>query len=59
MIEDFCRKTIDSLKESGNIRTIPQEPGNGLIDLSTNDYMGVASNRQLLERFFIRPTLTI
>ena len=52
MIEDFCRKTIDSLKESGNIRTIPQEPGNGLIDLSTNDYMGVASNRQLLERFF-------
>ena len=43
---------LDHLKLSGNFRTIRNDLSqSGLIDLSSNDYLGLASNRQLFQEF--------
>lgn len=48
---------LGRLGESGNLRTIPAGPAAAAVDFSTNDYMGLASRRDLQERFMADPEL--
>lgn len=44
--------TLDTLAATGNLRSIPAgATGEGIIDLSTNDYLGLASNIRLQQQF--------
>lgn len=52
MTEDFLNIYLQQIEQQGNLREIPAEPAEGLIDLSSNDYMGIASNRSLFEEFY-------
>ena len=52
MTEDFFTTYLQQIEQQGNLRKIPAEPTKGLIDLSSNDYMGIASNRSLFEEFY-------
>lgn len=46
-------KHLDTLRMSGNLRSIgPHLSQSGLIDLSSNDYLGLAANQQLQNEFF-------
>ncbi len=42
---------LNRLTTSGNLRTIPQELSDTVIDMSTNDYMGYAADASLQKRF--------
>lgn len=45
--------TLEELRENGNFRTIPMDFSEELlIDLSSNDYLGIASRKDLREEFF-------
>lgn len=45
--------TLDRLKESGNFRTIPAHSvADETVDLSSNDYLGIASQPKLTTEFF-------
>lgn len=44
-------ETLDRLRLSGNLRSIPAESGDGVVDLSSNDYLGLADDMALRERF--------
>lgn len=46
--------TLDRLRSEGNFRTIPSEfaDGSGIVDLSSNDYLGLAADPTLQRRFF-------
>lgn len=47
--------TLDSLARESNLRTIPADRSEKpLIDLSGNDYLGIAADRQLQHDFFAR-----
>ncbi len=47
--------TLASLTAAGNLRTIPRDDApEGVIDLSSNDYLGLASRRDLAEDFLSR-----
>ena len=52
MTEEFFTTYLQQIEQQGNLREIPAEPTKGLIDLSSNDYMGIASNRSLFEEFY-------
>ena len=52
MTEDFFTTYLQQIELQGNLRKIPSEPAKGLIDLSSNDYMGIDSNRRLFEEFY-------
>lgn len=52
MTEDFFTTYLQQIEQQGNLRKIPAEPAKGLIDLSSNDYMGIATNRRLFEEFY-------
>lgn len=52
MTEDFFTTYLQQIEQQGNLRKIPSEPAEELIDLSSNDYMGIASNRSLFEEFY-------
>lgn len=52
MTEDFFTTYLQQIEQQGNLRKIPSEPAKGLIDLSSNDYMGIDSNRRLFEEFY-------
>lgn len=52
MTEEFFTTYLQQIEQQGNLRKIPAEPTKGLIDLSSNDYMGIASNRSLFEEFY-------
>lgn len=52
MTDDFFNIYLQQTEQQGNLRKIPAEPAKGLIDLSSNDYMGIASNRSLFEEFY-------
>ncbi len=43
--------TLRELEGSGNLRTIPAESTGNIVDLSSNDYLGVAADKELRERF--------
>lgn len=46
--------TLRQLADSGNLRTIPSEAaqvGEGLLDLTSNDYLGIAEDVELRRRF--------
>lgn len=46
------REQIDTLCRNGNYRTLrPDLAHSGLIDLSSNDYLGLANNKSLLDKF--------
>lgn len=44
--------TLDRLRHEGNFRTIPAGVHEGKVDLSTNDYLGLAARTDLRHRFF-------
>lgn len=52
MTEEFFTTYLQQIEQQGNLREIPAEPAEGLIDLSSNDYMGIATNRHLFEEFY-------
>ncbi len=44
---------LKELANSGNLRTIrPHNTADGLVDLTTNDYLGIAADPSLQQRFF-------
>lgn len=44
--------TLQSLRMSGNLRSLPSPTGEGVIDLSSNDYLGIGSCSEMLDRFY-------
>ena len=52
MTEDFFTTYLQKIEQQGNLRKIPSEPVEELIDLSSNDYMSIASNRSFFEEFY-------
>lgn len=53
------RDTIDRLSAEGNLRCIPRSGlGHGMVDLSSNDYLGLATRTDLQEEFYARPGAT-
>ncbi|MDE6555527.1 MAG: 8-amino-7-oxononanoate synthase [Duncaniella sp.] len=51
MSDTFYSDTIDRLTASGNLRKIPADSNASLIDLSSNDYLGLGADRKLREEF--------
>lgn len=46
---------LNALTAGGNLRTIPRDDAAaGVVDLSSNDYLGIASRRDLAEQFLSR-----
>lgn len=50
------RNILSKLHEEGNFREIPKDSGKPVTDFSTNDYMGIAADPELQERFFADET---
>lgn len=46
---------LDRLRSEGNFREIPRASRDGVIDFSTNDYLGLGCDPDLQERFFADP----
>ena len=44
--------TLKQLTDTGNFRRIPSESVTGVVDFSSNDYLGIAERADLRERFF-------
>ncbi len=44
-------RTLATLEEAGNMRAIPAPGSGAAVDLSSNDYLGIASSTLLQERF--------
>ena len=49
---DKFSQVLTELEASGNFRKIPDEATGELVDLSSNDYMGIAADKKLLEEFY-------
>lgn len=50
-------KALEQLAQSGNLRVVPSlNAVDNQIDLSSNDYLGIASDRRFVENFFSRLT---
>ena len=45
-------KYLSTAEQTGNLRSIPLEPVDGLIDLTSNDYLGIANDRDLFFEFY-------
>lgn len=53
MIYNRLSKELSDLKSKGNLRIIPSDStADNLIDLSTNDYLGIASRDDLIDEFY-------
>lgn len=46
------KEILAKLRDEGNFREIPLETRGDIVDFSTNDYMGVADDTELQQRFF-------
>ena len=46
--------TLSELKNTGNLRRIPLSLGDGMVDFTSNDYLGFGSDELLREEFFSR-----
>ncbi|MCH5229484.1 MAG: aminotransferase class I/II-fold pyridoxal phosphate-dependent enzyme [Muribaculaceae bacterium] len=44
-------KTLESLEETGNLRHLPSSIDEGILDFSTNDYLGIAADKELAIKF--------
>ncbi|MDE7394156.1 MAG: aminotransferase class I/II-fold pyridoxal phosphate-dependent enzyme, partial [Muribaculaceae bacterium] len=51
MIADRFADSLSELSKSGNLRHIPDDAAPELIDLSSNDYLGLATRSDLEEEF--------
>ena len=49
------KRYLQQLRDEGNFREIPNFTKTGVIDFSTNDYMGLSADDALQERFFADP----
>lgn len=49
---DAIKQRLALLREQGNYRTFPQQVPAGVIDLSSNDYLGLASDTGCLDEFW-------
>lgn len=45
-------ETLSQLENTGNYRHIPGEDNGTAVDMTSNDYLGLASRRDLREEFF-------
>ena len=45
------RQLLDNLAAGGNLRRLPDDAPAGLVDLSSNDYLGIGANEALMEHF--------
>lgn len=52
MIEERIKDTIASLGASGNLREFPRESAANVVDITTNDYLGLSSRQDLVEDFY-------
>lgn len=43
---------LSALSESGNLRTLPSDLGDGITDFTSNDYLGLGADISLREAFF-------
>lgn len=51
MMQHF-ENTLDEIARAGNLRSIPTTAGEaGYVDLTSNDYMGIAADRRLFDEF--------
>lgn len=51
MIYDFYQSELDALASAGNLRRLPQGNPPGVVDLSSNDYLGLAEDAVLADGF--------
>ncbi len=49
------KRYLQQLRDEGNFREIPNFTKAGVVDFSTNDYMGLATDEAIQERFFADP----
>lgn len=53
MLEDRLRETLDTWRASGQLRTLPAPTlPSGTINFSSNDYLGLKTDRVFLDEFF-------
>ena len=45
------RSILSELESQGNLRNLPQELPEGIIDFSSNDYLGIAGNQEMAREF--------
>lgn len=46
---------LENLRNEGNFRELPRMTPDGVIDFSTNDYLGLGADAELQDRFFADP----
>lgn len=53
---DYIRYSndLDRLAENANLRSFPADTGAGLVDLTSNDYLGIAQRHELTHEFYSR-----
>lgn len=49
---DNLAKYLSTIEQTGNLRSIPSASVDGLIDLTSNDYLGIANDRDLFFEFY-------
>jgi 8-amino-7-oxononanoate synthase len=52
MLLDRFENQLNELRQSSNLRTLPPDGAADVVDLSTNDYLGLAQRTDLLEQFY-------
>lgn len=45
------KETLKRLESEGNLRTLPKSLSSGMVDFTSNDYLGIASNLELTDEF--------
>lgn len=50
-MNETIEQTLARLQSTGNLRTIPAEGTPGVVDMCSNDYLGIAQRKDILEEF--------